>query len=187
MTIAVLVNNPTVDRYAVGRLLYAALPDFLCGSKEHRVQVCFRGFDVCIPRIAARFLIDRGAYLGGCGGKMLQNGDSLLIATLSPSELTSIGMQKNMDVQIWRNELTVSPNPVNKRATLTFKVAQSGITTLCIYDINGKQLSLLFNGMADKGVIRQVHFEAGNLPAGVYIAILQIKDSTIEKKPVIKR
>jgi D-alanyl-D-alanine carboxypeptidase len=184
MTIAVLFNNAMADRYAVARMLYEALPDFLCGEKEKRVLVTFKGYTLCLPRPAAHFLIKRGAYLGGCGGAMIENTDSLLTAVLSKSELAALGIPK---VISGKNELIAYPNPISKSAVLSFNVAQSGITSLRIYDMSGRQVSLLFNGMAESGVVRQVHFEAGKLPAGMYIAHLQTKDGTIQKKLVIAR
>ena len=183
MTIAVLTNFHGANEYGIGRALYNALPNFLCGSKDNRVKVCFKGYTLCLPRAAARFIINRGAYLGGCGGKMIQNTDSLLTAILSPSELASMGIQKPDN---GRNELTVTPNPINKSALFTFKVSQPGYADLRVYDMAGKQVLLLFNGSMDKGEVRQVHFNASNLSSGVYIARLQTTTGIIEKKLVLK-
>ncbi len=187
MTIAVLINNAMADRYAIARMLYAALPDFLCGEKEKRIEVCFQGYSACLPRVAAGFLTKYGAYLGGCVGckGAIENTDSLLTTVLSPSELAYLGIPKV--TSSGKNELTAYPNPISKSAVLSFNVAQSGMTSLRIYDMSGRQVSLLFNGMAESGVVRQVHFNANNLPPGVYVAHLQTKDGTIQKKLVIAR
>lgn len=115
---------------------------------------------------------------------LLQNGDSLLTATLSPSELSSVGVLKAVNVQ---NELNVSPNPINTSATVTFKVAQSGKAALRVYDINGRQVALLFDGMAESGTTRQVHFDAAHLPAGMYIAILQTAGGNAKQKLILNR
>jgi hypothetical protein len=185
MTMAILINNEMADRYVIARMLYEALPDFLCGEKENRVLVTFKGYTLCLPRPAARFLIKRGAYLGGCGGAIIENTDSLLTAVLSPSELAGLGIPKV--ISSGKNELIAYPNPISKSAVLSFMVAQSGLASLRIYDMSGRQVSLLFNGMADSGVVRQVHFNANNLPPGMYVAHLQTKDGTIQKKLVIAR
>lgn len=186
MTIAVLLNNVNADRYAIGRAMYAALPNFLCGNKKEKwVQVCFRGFSLCVPRLAARFLINRGGYLGNCEGRMHCNSDSLLAEVLSPSEQSSLGMTKV--VALAQNELDVSPNPVSSRSMLTFKIAQSGIASLRIYDITGKQVATLFTGMVEKGDVHQVNFTAGNLAKGVYIASLQTASGIMQKKIIVSR
>jgi hypothetical protein len=184
MTIAITINAPNPNPYSVAKALYAALPSFLCGSKDNRVQVCFKGYTACVPRVAARLLVAKGAYLGSCGGMMITNSDSLLTATLSPSELAVIGIQKMGSM---RNELNVSPNPITTSATITFKVAQTGMAALLVYDINGKQVALLFNGVAEKGVARQVRFDAARLPTGMYVAQLQTPGGTIEQKLIISR
>ena len=96
MTMAVLINTPTPDRYAILRLLYAALPDFLCGENNNRIQLCFKGYSVCLPRRAAHYLIKYGAYLGECEAckGAIENTDSLLTTVLSSSELADLGVSK---------------------------------------------------------------------------------------------
>ncbi len=184
MTIAITTNASYPNPYAVAKALYAVLPGFLCGSKENRITVCFKGYSACVPRVAARLLINKGAYLGGCGGMMIANSDSLLTALLSPSELATAGIQKAVTVL---NELSVSPNPITTGATITFKVAQTGNTTLRVYDMNSRQVAMLFNGMAEKGIARQLHFDAATLPAGMYIASLQTPGGTVQQKLLITR
>lgn len=184
MSIAITTNSANLNPYTVAKALYAAMPDFLCGRKEKRVVVSFKGFSACVPRSAAKFLIGIGAYLGGSGGTMLQNGDSLSRAASSSYELTSIGMQKP---DYLHNQLSVLPNPIRTNATINFTVAQSGITSLRVYDMNGKQVATLFNGIAEKGITQQIHFDAKNLSTGMYVAILQTKESTVQQKLIITR
>src|SRR6266542_5584420 len=146
----------------LAKALYEALPNFLCGNKnkkEDKIEVCFKGKDLCIDRSAAPGFIQKGAYLGGCNQTVSQAGNNTITNVQTQGEL--------------QDKLTAFPNPFTNRVTLSFSVIQPGPASLRIYDINGKLVSTVFNGVAGKGVIQQVNLEAGNLPAGVYISRLQ--------------
>jgi len=61
------------------------------------------------------------------------------------------------------------PNPFSKATEVMFVLPEESWVTLTVYDISGKQLDILYEGMADKGREYLVPFDGGNLSAGVYI------------------
>jgi hypothetical protein len=61
------------------------------------------------------------------------------------------------------------PNPFSESTSVMFVLPEVSWVTLTVYDISGKQLRILFEGLADKGREYIVPFDAGNLPAGVYL------------------
>jgi hypothetical protein len=53
--------------------------------------------------------------------------------------------------------------------------------------MNGKLVATLFNSVAEKKVLHHVSFEAGKLPAGVYICRLQTNTNVTQQKIVLKK
>ena len=69
LTLVILINYHGADIYAVAKALYNAVPGFECGNKDDKVTICFYGTNVCLPRLAASWLIACGATLGACDEK----------------------------------------------------------------------------------------------------------------------
>ncbi|MEP6617219.1 MAG: serine hydrolase [Ginsengibacter sp.] len=173
MTIVVLTNYHGANAYLIAKALYAALPEFLCGNenkKEEKIQVCFKGQNICVDRSAAPALIDKGATLGKC----VEN----LVAAR-----TSVMMQGKLPEQI----LTASPNPFSNSIDLSFRVSDTGPANLSVYDVSGKRVANLFDGVRQKGTIQQVKFSAGTLPAGIYLSRLKTATGITEQKIVLQR
>ena len=176
MTIVVLTNFAGVSPYDIAKALYEVLPDFTCGNKnrkEDKIEVCFKGNNLCIDRSAAPGFIEKGACLGTC--------EQLLSKSESKPE---INVQSGLQEQ---TTITAFPNPFTNKVTLSFKVAQSGPVNIRVYDVNGKLVADLFNGAAEKSTLQQVNMEAGNLPSGIYICRLQTATGIIEQKLVLRR
>ena len=173
LTIAVLTNYHGGSAYDVAKALYAVLPGFLCGNKnkkEDKIEVCFKGKNLCIDRSAAPGFIEKGAYLGACD------------EALSKSESKPV-----ISEQSKLNAITASPNPFTNNITLSFKVSQSGPVSLRVYDLSGKLVSTLFNGIAEKGIVQKANFDGSKLPAGIYISRMQTASGLIEQQIVRSR
>jgi len=55
-----------------------------------------------------------------------------------------------------------------------------------VYNIFGKEVATLFDGMADSGHEYMLNFSSGNLPGGIYIYHLQSGDEvSIVKKMIL--
>jgi hypothetical protein len=65
------------------------------------------------------------------------------------------------------------PNPFNPSTTISFSLANSGNTTLKIYNVLGNEVATLFNGNAEAGKLYNVKFDATKLSTGMYIYKLQ--------------
>jgi D-alanyl-D-alanine carboxypeptidase len=170
MTIAILTNYHGANLYDVAKALYAVLPSFVCGSKKDKVIVCFKGVTSCMPRSEAAALIGKGAYLGACD----QSAASFIASSLN-----------DLKIDMAKDKLSVSPNPVTSHSTITFTSAASGMISLGVYDVNGQLKATLFNSMAEKGAQRQISFEAGKLTPGIYVCRLQTPTGTISQKIVV--
>ncbi|TKD63385.1 T9SS type A sorting domain-containing protein [Flavobacterium sp. ASW18X] len=85
--------------------------DVSCGnnSRRPRVQVCFRGVSLCVPKIVAERLLARGASLGSCDD-------------VPPVEL----------------DITVSPNPFTNHTNIHFSVPTTKNYRVIMYNNNGR-------------------------------------------------
>jgi hypothetical protein len=63
------------------------------------------------------------------------------------------------------------PNPFNPATSLTVTLAQTGSASLKVFDMAGREVATLFNGLQAAGT-QSVQFRADGLPSGVYFAVL---------------
>lgn len=60
------------------------------------------------------------------------------------------------------------PNPFNPSTKIRYSIASTQNVKLVVYDLLGNEIKVLVNGVKQQGTY-EVTFEAGNLPAGIYI------------------
>lgn len=65
------------------------------------------------------------------------------------------------------------PNPFNPTTKIAFTAAKNGQAKLTVYNINGQEISILFNGHVNKGASYEFDFDGSNLSAGIYFYRLQ--------------
>ncbi len=78
------------------------------------------------------------------------------------------------------------PNPFNPSTKINYQLSQSSNITLKIYDILGKEISILVNEQKPPGLY-QIEFDASyyNLSSGVYFCELKIKNGSSERIKMI--
>ncbi len=76
------------------------------------------------------------------------------------------------------------PNPFNPTTTISFSVPGSQFVQLTVYDILGREVENLYNGIAPTGKTH-VTFNAGNLGSGLYFYTLQTASGSISKKMMV--
>ena len=82
--------------------------------------------------------------------------------------------------------MTVSPNPFNPIAEISFTLEESKVIKLSVYDITGREVAVLNDGYESAGSHKAV-FNAGNLSSGVYFFTLQAGgDFTTVKSILLK-
>jgi len=76
------------------------------------------------------------------------------------------------------------PNPFNPTTQITFSIAKSGMTTLIVYDLLGREVATLVNGERTAGRY-SVPFDASRLSSGTYIYELRSGDTHLVKKMML--
>jgi hypothetical protein len=64
------------------------------------------------------------------------------------------------------------PNPFNPSTTIKFELPKSSMVRLSVYDLPGREVTVLVNERVEAGV-HEVNFDGSNLASGVYLYRLQ--------------
>jgi hypothetical protein len=78
------------------------------------------------------------------------------------------------------------PNPFNPSTTIKYELPKSSDVRLSVYDMLGREVSVLVNERRDAGV-HEVKFDGSNLASGVYVYRLQAGDVTQTKRLMLLR
>ena len=70
------------------------------------------------------------------------------------------------------------PNPFNPTTTIEFDLAEDGLVSIVIYDIQGRKVSELFNGELSKGFSHQYNWDASSVASGKYFAVISAPNFT---------
>ncbi|MGD0592048.1 MAG: T9SS type A sorting domain-containing protein, partial [Bacteroidota bacterium] len=73
------------------------------------------------------------------------------------------------------------PNPFNPITNIEFRIAEFGFVTLKVYDILGREVATLFEGIRQPGNY-EVTIDGSKLASGVYFYKLQTEKFTSTKK-----
>ncbi|MCF6171174.1 MAG: FG-GAP-like repeat-containing protein [Bacteroidales bacterium] len=80
--------------------------------------------------------------------------------------------------------LSIAPNPANQSAVITFELPQNSRVRVSLFDLNGQGLKTLLNETRQAGR-HQLKLNAGELPNGIYLLVLQSSFSSRVKKLVV--
>ncbi|KAB2925280.1 MAG: cellulase family glycosylhydrolase [Bacteroidetes bacterium] len=78
------------------------------------------------------------------------------------------------------------PNPFNPVTTIAYSVPHDGAVTLTVYDLLGREVSVLFSGFARAGH-HTASFDASHLSSGVYLYRLTSGSFSAARKMVLQR
>jgi hypothetical protein len=79
------------------------------------------------------------------------------------------------------------PNPFNPSTTIGFTLQVSGMTSLNIYDVLGREVSTLVHGILEAGVYHERTFDASKLSSGIYYARLVNGNNMQLKKMILMK
>jgi photosystem II stability/assembly factor-like uncharacterized protein len=123
---------------------------------------------------------------------LLQTGDYLYAGTSytgvwrrNVSELLSIGSTGNTAPDKYSLEQNY-PNPFNPVTVIKYSLSSPGIISLKVYDISGKLVAELVNGLQTQGT-HTVEFNGSTLSSGVYYYVLKAGSFTQTKKMILMK
>lgn len=102
-----------------------------------------------------------------------ENSDIIVARKISESS-------KNIEVQA----LNVYPNPVKDNATVEYTLSQSGSVKIYITNTNGVLVTVLKEGINNKGTYKE-SLNTSGWTSGVYICVLQVEGKSIVTKKII--
>jgi hypothetical protein len=76
------------------------------------------------------------------------------------------------------------PNPFNPSTTIKFELPKSSVVRLSVFDMLGREVSVLVNERRNAGV-HEVKFDGSNLASGVYFYRLQAGDFVSTKRMLV--
>ena len=76
------------------------------------------------------------------------------------------------------------PNPFNSEINFEISLKKSGNIKLLLYDITGKKIATILNGYKREGIYI-LNYNASNLSAGIYFAVLISENEIISDKKII--
>jgi hypothetical protein len=125
------------------------------------------------------------------------NSDSFTFEKLSTGDGSFVGSWNNSGEEFsdWLTATEVEipsefslfnayPNPFNPATTISYALPQASLIKLNVYDLQGRLVAELVNGMRQAGY-HDVTFEASNLSSGLYVYRLQTDNFTAVKKMLL--
>jgi endo-1,4-beta-D-glucanase Y len=110
------------------------------------------------------------------------NAPQLVVTTIpAAAKIAAVNNEKSI---ISTQQLSVYPTPFNNNATVAFTLKDAGLTTLAVYDVNGKQVAVIVRENLAAGNYNR-SFSASNIPAGFYVMKLT-HNGILTTKKVIK-
>ena len=76
------------------------------------------------------------------------------------------------------------PNPFNPATKIDLSVPKAGNVKLSVYDITGKEITILRNGYLNSGVYT-IEFNAGNLSSGVHFYRIEAGNFVSTKRMIL--
>ena len=111
-------------------------------------------------------------------------GNNLYIDDITSGTITGIGTPVSLNVP-QKYELSQNyPNQFNPTTKINFDIPKSGIVSLKIYDLTGREITQLVSGNVTAGSY-SVDFNASNFASGVYFYKLEASDFVQTKRMVL--
>ena len=125
-----------------------------------------------------------------CYNNILSDYPDNKLATIAKHHLEKLGVEikkgvaNSQDNKNIINSISNYPNPFNPATTIYFTLRQKDYVTLIVYDILGKEVIRLIDGIQTEGE-HSVSFDGSSLASGMYIYQLKGSNFNISKKMLL--
>jgi hypothetical protein len=96
--------------------------------------------------------------------------------------ITQIGSEVPREFSLSQNY----PNPFNPVTNIEFKVRETGLIKMTVFDIMGREISVLVNEIMRAGTYK-VDFDAGKLSSGIYFYRINAENFSQTKKMILTK
>jgi hypothetical protein len=173
-SVKVTLSVTDANGCACSSSFYVFAEDARCwagNSTIQKVTICHRSntscATICVDESAVSAHLAHGDVLGAC-----RNSTSCITGRPADGggDMNSVSY------------LTAYPNPFSSTTTIAFSVPKDGRAVIKIYDVTGKEIGVLFDGMAKSGEIRKVEFDGSNYAEGMYFYSITSEEMNQTKK-----
>ena len=123
----------------------------------------------------------------------LDDGTTAISITLPPASINTfavtLGLAVDADEGVTDAVATLAapaPNPAVGSTTLAYRLASPGLATLSVFDVRGREVARVADGVQAQGEHRP-RFDTSALAAGVYVVRLQTTDGVETQQMVVVR
>ncbi|MEM6326088.1 MAG: T9SS type A sorting domain-containing protein [Bacteroidota bacterium] len=168
------LSNQVTFRTAQATTLSIGARSFVVGTIEAPLAlVRFRADVTYAGQLAAREIIAANRTT------LWQHGAVPSLTTPSPAS-TTLPMVSSLTAPD-EDVLSVAPNPLGDRATVSFSLAEAASVDLRVFDTRGREVAVLADGVFPSGA-HTAGWDASVLPAGVYVLRLITPEETITRR-----
>lgn len=135
------------------------------------------------------YYYDQGSMTMFPGGKIFVAGGNVSsnFDAVDSTVFINVGTTDIKDSRTHINSFTLAqnyPNPFNPSTNIWFRLAESGMVSLVVYDLTGREVATLVNEFKTPGDY-QVTFSDSRMASGVYLYRLRMGNQVIAKKMLL--
>jgi photosystem II stability/assembly factor-like uncharacterized protein len=100
-------------------------------------------------------------------------------------DMTNLSIKESDDFNVLHYQIAQNyPNPFNPTTTLSYQIPKSGLVSIQIFDVLGREVATLMNGVKEAGAYSTV-WNAGTQPSGIYFYRLTSGNYSGTKKMIL--
>ncbi len=132
---------------------------------------------------AASFAYPQSVFVDSPNGHIwVADFDNHRVLRFNVSTLTSAERARDAAVPGEQMLTQNYPNPFNPSTRMSFALAKTGRASVTVFDLLGREVASVFDGIATAHSVYSIAFDAAGLPSGVYVYALRSESGTIVKK-----
>ena len=149
--------------------------DVRCGGREQKVTVCYRGYELCVNKLAVPILQLIGGRLGHCA---TNSGGNARAATNEHQPQAIIDAQQ---------KFIIYPTPAGNQCTIAFTLNKPGKYRIELYNTQGRLVQVAGTGETAANQLVSYPVNTNRLGSGVYFVKLVTAAEVRVKQLIIQR
>jgi hypothetical protein len=158
--------------------------DVRCGTGLTNITICHGTgsstnpfVTLCLDKNGAKWHFVHHSYdkLGTCG---------MIKSCLFPIETR---LEDSGEEEINTDEIYLGafPNPFANTTTIRFMLPENDFASMKVFDVAGREMAKLFEGITEAGNIYEATFDGSNLASGIYFLMLNSQSGVMQTRKLI--